>query len=96
MNRFAAAFAAVVSLAAPSLAQTNADGATPGAASDTATVAPAPSAAGTNLPGVTDITTTGSTSEPSREERCELPGASRDTNPTAQVPSVTEADPTCR
>ena len=95
MNRIAAAFAVVVSLAVPALAQTNVDGATPGATSNTVTT-PDPFKSATNLPGVDDASTTGNTGEASQEERCELPGTSGDSDTTAQVPSVRGADPTCR
>lgn len=98
MIRIAIAFVTIASLAAPALAQTRGDTATQGTIEAAPAIAPGQQPADTNLPGVDGSATTGSTgdSESMPEERCELPGTDANANPTAEVPSVKGADPTCR
>jgi hypothetical protein len=98
MIRIAIAFAAFASLALPALAQTGGDTAPQGSTETVPAIAPDPQSTGTNLPGVDGSATTGSTgdSESMPKERCELPGTDANANPTAEVPSVKGADPTCR
>ncbi|SFB38545.1 hypothetical protein SAMN03159496_03310 [Rhizobium sp. NFR07] len=98
MIRIAIAFAAFASLALPAFAQTGGDTPPQGSTETVPSIAPDPQSTGTNLPGVDGSATTGSTgdSESMPEERCELPGTDANANPTAEVPSVNGADPTCR
>jgi hypothetical protein len=96
------ATAALVLFAAPSFAQTNAGGAAEGASEAAPAVTPQPPQENPTLPGVADPATTGSTTnapagaDAGDSDRCEAPGMSGNTNPTSNMPSVTEADPTCR
>jgi hypothetical protein len=100
MIRIAIAFAAFASLAAPVHAQTHHERNMHAPAETMPPPAPHHLSTGTNLPGVDDSATTGSTgdttSEPGPDERCELPGTPENTNPTADLPTVQDTDPSCR
>ncbi len=103
MIRTAFTVLALMIAAAPGMAQTSSD---TGAGAGTAGMEPAapqPSPpASTTLPGVNDPMTTGSTTgaagtaDAPVPERCEMPGASSDTNPTGNTASTAEANPACR
>jgi hypothetical protein len=100
MIRITIAFAALASLAMPVHAQTHHERPVNAPTETMSPQAPNHLSPGTNLPGVDDSATTGSTddttSEPGPDERCELPGTPDNTNPTADLPTVQDADPSCR
>jgi hypothetical protein len=100
MNRIAIAFAVFASLTVPAYAQTHEGSPVQAPMVTTPADAVRDSQQSTNLPGVDDSATTGSTDdatgEPGPNERCEFPGTTENTNPTADLPTVQEANPSCR
>jgi len=87
LTRFIA-FSAIALLAAPVLAQTSGTGATPDANSGVST--------GTTLPGVTDPTTTNSTTGTvNQEDHCQPPGTPSNTNPSAELPTLPRPEQAC-
>jgi hypothetical protein len=93
------AFSALsLSLAAPVLAQTSGPGATtnlPGTTTTTPGVNSGTSSA-TTLPGVTDPTTTNSTTGTvDQEDHCQPPGTPSNTNPSADMPTIPRSEPGC-
>jgi hypothetical protein len=92
------AFSAISLLAAPALAQTAGGGNTttlPG----TTTIMPDANSGistGTTLPGVTDPTTTNSTTGTvDQEDHCQPPGTPSNTNPSAEAPTLPRPEQAC-
>lgn len=88
--------AIALTFATPTLAQTQGTAPAttlPGVAAPQTGVA-APSAA--PLPGVTDpMATNSTTGTVDREDRCQPPGASANSNPSANIPALPRAEPAC-
>jgi hypothetical protein len=98
LKRFIAFSALSLSLAAPILAQTSGPGATPALPGTTATTPDANSGASTvtTLPGVTDPTTTNSTTGTvDHEDHCQPPGTPSNTNPSAEAPTLPRPEQAC-
>ncbi|WP_037082152.1 hypothetical protein [Neorhizobium vignae] len=95
LKRLIAFSALSLSLAAPVLAQTSGPPALPRTATTTPDANSGASTV-TTLPGVTDPTTTNSTTGTvDQEDHCQPPGTPSNTNPSAQTPTLPRPEQAC-